>query len=386
MAPGTEATVERINAVVLGYGELQGSFVRNENRDQLHSFLFDVPRRSLVGYEVIYEHGPWLLREVLRRSTAAQIGERMRRAAVRPGYLQLTMLPCGYLSARQLRLIARRIDPYATVVDDRHEDLALLCAFTAEASAAYRGGAIPPPGGDPHPILPPRRLTPLASALREVDAADLARARLLSATAATYALLLHGEQRDGITGHGPYESSDGCRLLCVEYTDLRNSFLPWAPGPDAVSVDGLSFVYELPGFVQARHDPYGSLAVEPPEFAELVTRMRVFARRGPSLAPLGAEEIVALQQELADARDRLYGEIVGWPDEMRVRYGGWIFANHLHAFAAAAGLGPDIDTELARRARATSERIDGELRRSGEMPDLYRHFREDGAPLFTPVR
>src|SRR6201999_4486699 len=120
------------NRVILDFGRLQAAFVLNENRDRLDSVLFDLPRRSLIGYEVIYEHGPWLLREVQRYASAKQIGERMRDVAVRPGYLQLTMLPCGYLSARQLRLLAAGGDPEAPVSDDRPDDLAVVCRFTAE--------------------------------------------------------------------------------------------------------------------------------------------------------------------------------------------------------------------------------------------------------------
>ncbi|MGH2938817.1 MAG: hypothetical protein ACRDPE_11945 [Solirubrobacterales bacterium] len=41
-------------------------------------------------------------------------------------------------------------------------------------------------------------------------------------------LLLHGEQRDGIFGHGPYDLGDGTVLYCREFNDLRNDDLPWA--------------------------------------------------------------------------------------------------------------------------------------------------------------
>jgi len=145
--PGEPAPVDIINRVILDYGRLQAAFVTNENRDRLESPLFDLPRRSLIGYEIVYEHGPWLLREVQRYATAAQIGERMRDAAVRPGYLQLTMLPCGYLSARQLRLLAAGADPAAPVRDDRPDDLAVICRFTAAATArgspSWRPGWLP---------------------------------------------------------------------------------------------------------------------------------------------------------------------------------------------------------------------------------------------------
>lgn len=386
--PGAPAGADITNQVILGYGRLQAAFVANENRDRLDSPLFDLPRRSLVGYEVVYEHGPWLLRELQRYATAWQIGERMRDVAVRPGYLQLTMMPCGYLTARQLRLLAAGADPAAPVRDDRPDDLAVICRFTAEASASYRrvpAGAQPPPGGAPHPILDRARISELKARLQAATPERIEAARRLSGTAASYALLLHGEQRDGITGHGPYPGATGHRLLFVEYTDLRGGFLPWAPEPGAIGVDGLSFLYEVPEFVQVRHDPYGSLTVDPHDFQGVVGRLRVFARAGAELRALDDDQIAAIREAMIDAQDRLYARIVRWTDAMRVRYGAWLFANHLHSFAQAAGAPAELSTQLVARTRRTAASAHAQLGSRPTMADLYRDVRSSGAPLFTPV-
>jgi hypothetical protein len=387
-APDDAAPDELTNRVILDYGRLQATFVTHENRDRLDSPLFDLPRRSLIGYEIVYEHGPWLLREVQRYASAEQIGERMRDVAVRPGYLQLTMLPCGYLSARQLRLLAGGTDPATPVHDERPDDLAVVCRFTAEASASYRQvpvGVQPPPGGAPHPILDRAQVAELESQLAAATPGRIEAARRLSGTAAAYALLLHGEQRDGITGHGPYPSGSGRRLLFVEYTDLRGDFLPWAPAPGEVELDGLSFLYEVPDWVQVRHDPYGSLTVDPLDFLSVVGRLRVFARIGGELRALDDDRIAAARQALTDAQDGLYARIVEWPEAMRVRYGGWIFANHLHAFARAAGAPAELSAELAQRTQRTAASVHAQLSSRATMADLYRNVRSSDVPLFTPV-
>jgi hypothetical protein len=386
--PGEAVPADLTNRLILDYGQLQASFVTNENRDRLDSSLFDLPRRSLIGYEIVYEHGPWLLREVQRYANATQIGERMRDVAVRPGYLQLTMLPCGYLSARQLRLLAAGADPATPAHDERPDDLAVVCQFTAMASASYRRvpvGVQPPPGGAPHPILDRARVAELASRLTTATPQRIEAARRLSGTAASYALLLHGEQRDGITGHGPYPGPSGRRLLFVEYTDLRGDFLPWAPAPGEVALDGLSFLYEVPESVQVRHDPYGSLTVDPLDFLSVVGRLRVFARVGTELRVLDDDQIAAVRDALTDAQDGLYARIVGWPEAMRVQYGGWIFANHLHAFALAAGAPAELSAELAQRTRRTAASVHAQLSSRATMADLYRNVRSSDVPLFTPV-
>lgn len=386
---GPSITIEDVNDVVLGYGERQASFVRGENRDRLNSFLFDVPRRSVVGWEVVYEHGPWLLRQLQRYSSPEELGRMMRQPASRPGYIQLTMLPCGYLSARQLRLWESGIDPHDSVADDRLKDLTTICNFTVATSLAFRGpdqGVFPPSGGGPHRILSRDQLAELEATLEPADAERRRQARRLSAVAATFALLLHGEQRDGLTGHGPYRSATGTHLFFVEYTDLRNDFLPWAPGPDAVAVDAVSLMYEVPADVEVRHDAYGSLATEPRDFFDQIIRMQVFARHGGELRRLSTDEIVSIQTTLGEVRDRLYKEIIDWPDRMRVEYGGWIFANHLNTFIAPAGAPASLSESLAQRAEATSRRMWEQLSALPEVPNLYRHLREPDVPLFTPVR
>ncbi len=384
-SPSTRA----INDVVLGYGERQASFVRGENRDRLNSFLFDVPRRSVVGWEVVYDHGPWLLREVAACMPYAELGRRMREPAFRPGWIQVTMMPCGYLSARQLRLLDARADPLAAVVDDRREDLATICDFTVAVSNAFRGadqGVFPPSEGGSHRILDADRLAELEATLEPVDPERLREARRLSGIAATFALLLHGEQRDGLSGHGPYPSAGGRRLFFIEYTDLRNDFLPWAPGPDKVAMDAISFMYEIPGEVEVLHDPYGSITTEPLEFFDRLLRMQVFARRGAELRQLTTDEIASAQSILSDVRDELYMEMIGWPERMRVQYGGWLFANHLNTFIACAGAPPALTEDLRQRAQSTTTRRYDELSALPEIPNLYRHLREPGVPLFTPIK
>lgn len=381
--------LDAVNEVVLGYGERQASFVRGENRDRLHSFLFDVPRRSIVGWEVVYEHGPWLLREVQRCASPATLGRRMREPAIRPAWIQVTMLPCGYLSARQLHLYDDGVDPRGGVVDGRLEDLATICDFTVRVSHAYRGedqGVFPPSGGGSHRILDADRVSELEATLEPAQPQRLARARRLSAVAATFALLLHGEQRDGMTGHGPYAGAAGRRLFFLEYTDLRNDFLPWAPAPDAVPLDAVSFLYELPADVEVRHDPYGSMLFDPPDFYSGVIRMQVFGRRGDELRCLSDGEMASAEAILADVRDAMYREIIEWPANMRIEYGGWLFANHLNTFVRLAGAPASVTRNLHDRAQSTSARMFEALSAVPDVPNLYRNLREPDVPLFTPVR
>jgi len=313
----------------------------------------------------------------------------MRAPAFRPGWLQVAMIPCGYLSARQLRLLASENDPSEPVVDDRLDDLTSMCAFTAAVSQAFRSGGqemFPPSSGGHHRILDQSQVLDIESFLEPMADDYRSAARRLSASAAVFALLIHGEQRDGIAGHGPYLTARGRRLIFIEYNDLTNSFLPWAPPSDVIGLDAISFMYEVPDTVEFQHDTYGSVATDPLDFLGQTLRMRVLGRRGSQLEPLSLAEIENTQRELASAADDLYAEILGWPDHMRVEYGGWLFANHLNTFVELAGAPTNLTDLLRDRAQATSQRMFSDLGGSSDLPNLYKYLQQVELPLFSPIQ
>jgi hypothetical protein len=347
-----------------------------------------VPRRSIVGWEVVNENAPWLIGELAAFATPTEIGERMRGVGLRPGYLNLVMIPCGYLSSRQLQLYDAGHDPRRPVSDDRLDELEKIYRFTTEVSAAYRGSeqpVFPPAKGGSHRILDGDELARFEALLEVPEEVRQDAARRLSGSLALFALLLHGEQRDGMAGHGPYGDSARAPLFFIEYTDLCNDFLHWAPAPDAIPFDAVSFLYEAEPGVEFSHDTYGGVKVEPDDFSAQVRRMRVLGRAGEEVRPLELDELRSLRETVDAVRDALFTSIVAWPDRSRSEYGGWLFANHLNTFVLAAGAPAELTAELRQRCLATTERKVDELLASEEIPNLYRNLRDESIPLFTPV-
>jgi hypothetical protein len=347
-----------------------------------------VPRRSIVGWEVVNENAPWLIGELAAHATPTEIGERIRGVGLRPGYLNLVMIPCGYLSSRQLQLYDAGHDPQRPVSDDRLDELEKIYRFTTEVSVAYRGAeqpVFPPAKGGSHRILDDDELARFEALLEVPEEDHQDAARRLSGSLALFALLLHGEQRDGMAGHGPYGDVVRAPLFFIEYTDLRNDFLHWAPAPGAIPFDAVSFAYEAELGVEFSHDTYGGVKVEPDDFSARVRRMRVLGRIGEEVRPLELDELRSLRETVDAVRDALFTSIVAWPDRSRSEYGGWLFANHLNTFVLAAGAPAGLTAELRERCLATTGRKVDELLASDEIPNLYRNLRDESIPLFTPV-
>ncbi len=114
MATNEEA-LDRANEVMAAYGSSIRSFFQAEKRDELTSVLFDVPRRSLLGWHCLYRHAPEFFNELWRETTPEDFGRRMAQLGTRPYQLQLAILALGFLAARQHLLMTRacRLDGVA---------------------------------------------------------------------------------------------------------------------------------------------------------------------------------------------------------------------------------------------------------------------------------
>ena len=98
-------TLDELNYRIKQFGDRQKAFMRSENRALLRSVLFDVPRRSSIGWYCYYDRAPALLRSLVEQISPEEIGRRMRRLCSRPYYLQLSILMCSYFGARQQLLL-----------------------------------------------------------------------------------------------------------------------------------------------------------------------------------------------------------------------------------------------------------------------------------------
>ncbi len=223
-------SIDEVNRCIRLFGDCQKAFMRSEKRAGLRSVLFDVPRRSSIGWHCVYRKAYPLLKELSQYASPEQIGAKMKRLCSRPYYLTLSIVMCSYLGARQQLMLDLGLSP-GEALPESLEELAYVIDWWQRVCRSYRndGQLLPEQSRDTQQILPDDVVRNLDSQLTTANLADLHhRVRRMAATLELYSFILHGEQRDGIFGHGPYQVADHQQLVVLEFTDLQNEFLPWA--------------------------------------------------------------------------------------------------------------------------------------------------------------
>ncbi len=379
--------IARLNELILRFGELQKQEMRAEKRDVMRAILFDLPRRSSLGWHSLYEHETDFLRELSEHVAPEEIGRRMRRPGSRPYSLQPFIVVCSYLGARQQELLDAGLSPGDPWDGERVEDLAYVIDWWARLQGALRTDDVLLPGeaGGSLPILDGGVIADVVGRLRPADAGRHAIVRRMAATLELYSFMLHGEQRDGITGHGPYALEDGSTLFFKEFNDLRNDYLPWAR-TDARNVLDNVVVAHAARDVDVRCDMFGSMSVSPPELGDRLKGLAVLTNEpGGVLRTVGDDELAAIQAAASDAQQELFLCAVEWDDAYKIAYGAPLFANHLKPFFDLAGL---TDASYGERIMAaceeTAQRMTPQMLAT-PVPSMWTHFGTTEGPLFWPV-
>ena len=380
-------TVAEINSCIRLFGQCQKSFMHSEKRAGLRSVLFDVPRRSSLGWHCIYRTAPEFLRRLSQKMPPEEIAVRMKRLCSRPYYLTLSIVMCSYLGARQQIMLDRGLAPGQAFADERMEDLAFVVDWWRRACRSYRndGLLLPEQAGDTQPILPADAVEQLDSQLRETSAGMANQLRRLAATLELYCFILHGEQRDGIFGHGPYAAGNGCQLVVLEFTDLQNDFLPWAQTTVRNQYPNVALVMRLKD-VKARFHLFGSMLLDPADIAPQLEAAGLFTCAADGSAhALPLEEIGGLQRCGAEAQNELYVKAAEWPPRFQAEYGVHLFANHLRSFFQIAGFGTSLDEEIRSRFQAAAAEISDRLLAQPDPPSMWKFMAATEGELFWPA-
>ena len=119
-------------------------------------------------------------------------------------------------------------EPFA---EEERDYVVTVLDFWERASRAYRndGLLLPVQSGGTLPILADEHLGLMRGLMRPAEADAYAAARRMAATLELDNFVLHGEQRDGVFGHGPYPGEGGRTIVVREFNDLRNDYLPGRP-------------------------------------------------------------------------------------------------------------------------------------------------------------
>lgn len=370
------------NALISRFSSDLTATTNRERRVAMSSPLYDLPGRSSLGFAIIGEIGPELVRRLEAALPAEEIGRRMRDVLVRPYFLQLFILFEGYLMGREQRLIeAGGVGDESAAGRDAADTIA-VCDWFARVCGAYRSGEELFPGAEvlDEPILDPAQVAAWSGG--EPLAPELAdRAQRAIGQLELYALTVHGEQRDGNFDHGPYPGPDGRQLLFHEINDLDNDFLPWVEAEQRLGVDAVGVLRSFPAEATISCDLFGTSSVAPA--GTPFEQLALLVRDGDRVRALELAELEEIAAAATRATAELYRRIAGWEPEYRTAYGRPLFLNHLLPFLRLAGAS-EQEEWLVEAGEAAGPRDVAAISGAGATAVWSRLAA--GAEMFTPLR
>ncbi len=382
-----EGTVREANHCLKLFSDSQKAFMRSERRTTLRSLLFDIPRRSSVGWHCFYEKGPRFLQQLSTKLPPEDAGHRMKRLCSRPYYLTLSILMCSYLGSRQQRLLDQGLAPGQPFPQEKFEEVIFLVDFWRRACQAYREdeALLPDQANYTQPILPADTVADLERALTSMNLENRKRLRRLAATLQLYCFILHGEQRDGIFAHGPYPLSEGSSLVVEEFTDLQNDFLPWAQTTARNPYPHLAIGLKLRG-VRTRFDLFGGVLFDPPDITPQIEAAGLFTCEATgAIKSVSLREMEDIQQCAAEAQNEMYRKAAEWSPRFRIEYGVDLFANHLRSFFQLLETNEDLDRRIRAEFHAAAAGQMESLLASPEPPSIWKFMATTEGDYFWPV-
>ena len=380
-------TLDELNGYVKHFGNSQKAFMRSENRALLRSVLFDVPRRSSVGWHCYYDRAPDLLRRLIREIPAEEIGRRMRRLCSRPYYLQLSILMCSYFGARQQLLLDHGTSPGQPFPEEKPDDALFVVDFWRRAAQAYRSDGLlfPDEAGDTQPVLPLDTVVQLNEQLDSTTGDVHRQLRRMAATLELYAFILHGEQRDGLFAHGPYDVGGGCQLVVQEFTDLQNDFLPWAETEARNPYPQLALVRRTKG-VHGRFDLFGGVLWDAADLGPHVEAQGLFTRTADgAMVPVPLDELGQIESCAAAAQNELFLKAAEWSPRFKAEYGVHLFANHLRAFFELCSPSGEWDERIRSEFEASAAEVLDSLLEDDEPPSIWKFMATTEGDFFWPI-
>jgi hypothetical protein len=376
---------EHLNELIALFGEHQRRDMAAMQRSAMTSMLFDLLRRSPLGWQALYEHEVPFLRELCEHAPPEEIGRRMRTVGSRPYALQPFILGCSYLGARQQRMLDLGLSEGDPFPEEDVESLGFLMDFWERVMRAYRSddALLPGQAGGSLPILDEEAIEAVRERLEPASEQRFTQIRRMAATLELYSFVLHGEQRDGIFGHGPYDLGGGLTLFFREFNDLQNDYLPWAATQARNLHDRVVVAYAARD-VQVVCDMFGTMAVEPHEIGDRLDGLAVLTRSGEELETIDDAVVPRIQEAAADAADELYLKAVEWDDRYKIEYGAPLFANHLKPFFDLVGIDGDAGDRIMAACQRTADRMVDELV-GRDVPSVWRHMGSTEGQFFWPV-
>ena len=228
-------------------------------------------------------------------------------------------------------------------------------------------------------------VTLLNGRLATMSAATHQRLRRLAATLELYVFILHGEQRDGLFAHGPYEVGDGSQLMVLEFTDLQNDYLPWAGTEDRVPYANLALARRVRG-ARMHFDMFGGIRWDVPELAPFVEAEGLFTRTADGrIEQVPMDGLQEIEDSAAAAQNELFLKAAEWSPRYKAEYGAYLFANHLLPFFQWATDGEDWGRRIGDGFTEVAESLLDRMLADEELPSIWSFMATTEGEYFWPV-
>lgn len=367
----------RAQLVFDDFSEAVVDFNRQANRTTLKTTLFDALRRTEVTLPAYSAIVPGFLRRIETMVPAEQLGRATRALASRPNLMHIGGIVWQCLLDRERRSVLG-----LPAQSDR--DLAWTLDYVGRVLAAARSDDSFFPcsrTGWHMRILDAASVSGFAARAESLPSDSAARLRRMSASLELYSFMLHGEHRDGIFDHGPYRLGDGRVAMFKDFTDLQSEFLPWATPELRLAHPAVSVLLVLDETHAPRVNWAGTME-SAGELHEHVQAAAVFAVSGAHIESLPFDAWDPLERAARAAQKRMFAIAAGWAEQDKVKYGRWLFTNHLQEIPKRLQLGPEITRDMLRAFHVQVDEEYARLDLSTPSP-LWAALRR--AQPFTPL-
>ena len=193
--------------------------------------------------------------------------------------------------------------------------------------------------------------------------------------------MMHGEHRDGIFDHGPYPCGPGKIAVIKDFTDLQNDYLPWATPEVRLPYPSISVVMVIDEACAPQFSWPGTM-ISLLEIYENIETAAVFSVVDDHIQLLPEDEFSPIERGARSALKSLFVKYAGWPEEQKVKYGYWLFSNHLQLIPRALNLDLSINDVMLETFKAGVDAEYELLDFSGPSP-LWAQLRRPSP--FTPL-
>jgi hypothetical protein len=357
----------------------------SERSTIIETTLFDLPNKIVLGQYAGADVLPGVFTELESRIAPDELGRRRRV----PG-LTLALGLSGTLWIYLFGRLQRYLDagwPDKDVDLGDHEEAARIIRYWTEIALAYRGdGTLVAEGtGDKAVIrcLDSDDIERLAGAALERGAPDdVSLLRRSLAQIELYLFLIHGEQRDGIFNHGPYELADGRRLVVKELTDLQNQFMSWVTEDVWLSTPRIVVPIVLRD-VTCRFDMFGTLYTEPEDYFPFVEGLEILS--GDDLTPIGEDDLGRIGAHAQRIQRDVFRTMARWDERFKLVHAATQYANVNYPLLSLAGCSDDeIRRLLIEPFEESGARHYDHVVSNGST--VWEHVASGRDPLFVEVR